>query len=184
MRRLAFSIRTSLIGAVLVTGILGATSFAAAQAADECPLPPLTLPLFAAATPADVAATPVVQADAPPMDEAGATEAMEVIVSCSNSGDPGVAYSIFTDRYLASLFANPDETYLPAFELQVEQGAAQPDRSLVLDTIESVTVLPDGRVEVVATTSTNGTTYTDTFILAWVDGAWLIDDVTSFDPVP
>lgn len=184
MRPLPLPLKTTVIGAFLLAASLTSTSFAVAQADDACPLPSLTLPLFAAATPADVAATPVAQADAPVLDEAAASEAMEVLVSCSNSGDPAVAYSIFTERYLASLFDDPDVTYLPAFEQQIELGAVQPDRSLKLDEVDSVAMLPDGRVEVVATTSTNGTRYTDTFVLAWVNGDWLIDDVTDFDPLP
>lgn len=184
MRSLAGSIRTFVIVVVALAAVVGVTASSAAQPAAECPFAPLTLPLFAASPAADVAATPVAVTEAPVLDEAAATSAMEVIVSCSNSGDPAIAYSIFTDRYLASLFANPDETYLPAFEQQIDQGAVQPDRSLVLAEIVSVTSLPDGRVEVVATTTTNGTSYTDTFVLAWVDGSWLIDDVTEFDSAP
>jgi hypothetical protein len=34
----------------------------------------------------------------------------------------------------------------------------------------------------VATISSESETYTDTFVLVLVDGNWLIDDVTNFDP--
>ncbi len=184
MRSLTGSIKRLGIAAIALTSLAGVTVSGVAQSEVDCPLPPLTLPLFAATPPAEVASTPVPVTDAPSLDEAGAQEAMTVIVSCSNSGDVAVAYSIFTDRYLASLLDDPDEVYLPAFEQQVDQGAVQPERTLELTEIVSVTPLPDGRVEVVAVTSTNGMDYTDTFVLAWFDGAWLIDDVTSLDPAP
>ena len=182
MHSLAGSIRTIWIVILALLGVIGLSVTGSAQDDDACTLAPLTLPLFAASPPAEVAATPVAVEDAPVLDEASAASAMELIVSCSNSGDPAVAYAIFTDRYLASLFADPDEVYLPAFEQQIDQGAVQPDRSLELTEIVSVTPMEDGRVEVVATTAINGTSYTDTFVLAWVDGVWLIDDVTALDP--
>jgi hypothetical protein len=144
--------------------------------------PALTLPLFAATPAAEVAATPVDVSAAPVLDTAGAEAAMSVIVSCANSGDVAVAYSIFTERYLASLFADPTETYLPAFELQIADGETQPEGSLELVSIDSVTSLPDGRTEVVATIGSAVETYTDTFVLVSLDGNWLIDDVTNFDP--
>lgn len=182
MRSIQYPIASVTIGILILACLITSTPAARAQSATSCPLAPLTLPLFEAATPADVAATPVVSSDAPALDEDGAREAMEIIVSCSNSANPAVAYAIFTDRYLASLFSDPAETYLPAFEQQIAQGAVQPDRSLELEDIVSINVLPDGRVEVTATTAANGARFTDTFTLVWVDGAWLIDDVSVFNP--
>jgi len=166
----------------LALGILSGPAMVAGQDAAECPLPPLTLPLFAATPAAEVAATPVDASAAPALDAAGAEMAMTVIVSCANSGETAVAYSIFTERYLASLFADPTQTYQPAFELEIASGVTQPEGTLELVSIDSVTTLPDGRTEVVAIIDSASATYTDTFVLVSLDGNWLIDDVTNFDP--
>lgn len=166
----------------LAWAILSGPSLVTGQIQATCPLPPLTLPLFAATPAAEIAATPIAVADVPVLDEAGAESAMSVIVSCANSSDVAIAYSIFTERYLASLFADQTETYQPAFELQIANGSTEPESTFELTSINSVTALPDGRMEVVASVSSASSTFTDTFILVLVDGNWLIDDVTDFDP--
>lgn len=170
------------VAVTLALAVLAGPSVVAGQDPGTCPFPALTLPLFAATPAATVAATPVDASAAPALDEAGAEEAMSVIVSCANSGDVAVAFSIFTERYLASLFADPTETYQPAFELQIASGPSESEGTFELESIESVTPLSDGRVEVIATVSSASATYTDTFILVSIDGNWLIDDVTNFDP--
>jgi hypothetical protein len=155
----------------------------AGQGDSTCPLPPLVLPLFAATPAAEIAATPVDGSASPVLDQAGAEAAMAVIVGCSNSDDPAISYSIFTPPYLASLYADPTQTYQPAFELQIANGATGQEGTFELVSVESVTSLPDGRTEVVATISAaSAIYYTDTFVLVLVDGNWLIDDVTNFDP--
>jgi hypothetical protein len=184
MRMPVTSLKFMIAIGMMVTMMLVPTGWASAQHGPGCTLSPLTLPLFEATPAVDVAATPVGGEDASFLDQEAATVAMEQIVVCSNSGDPAVAYAIFTERYLATLYADPGETYQPAFEERLNQGALQPDRNLVLDEVQSVTPLADGRVEVVATISGSGVSYTDTFILAMVGGEWLIDDVTLLQPAP
>lgn len=154
-----------------------------AQSSVDCALSPLTLPLFGATPVAIVASTPVAMASTANVDEAVITTAMEMIVTCANSADPAIANSIFTERYLASLFLDPS-TYLPAFEQELDNASSQVVGTLMLDEIVSFTVRSDGRIEVVARLHNASESYTDTFVLVYVGGAWLIDDVTNLDPLP
>lgn len=177
-QRVIAAVGAAAIGATLLFGQNGA-----AQSAVDCPLSPLTLPLFDATAVAIVASTPLALDSAPGVDDVAITAAMETIVTCANSANPAVANSIFTERYLASLFLDP-ATYLPAFELQLESESTQVVGTLKLDEVVSVTVLADGRVEVVAELHNDSESYTDTFVLAFVGGAWLIDGVPNLDPLP
>lgn len=171
------------VGVTMVMATISFGQNGAAQDLGDCALKPLTLPLFDAAPVAVVAATPVSMEMAPAVDELAIADAMETIVTCANSANLAEANSIFTERYLASLFLDPT-TYLPALEQELDSPSTQVTGTLELDEIISVTVLADGRTEVVAKLHNSSASFTDTFVLAYVDGAWLIDDVTNLDPQP
>lgn len=174
---------TTAVCALTVVATLWFGQGGIAQSSGDCALSPLTLPLFDATPVAVVASTPVAMESTADVDEAAVTDAMEMIVTCANSADPKEANSIFTERYLASLFLDPS-TYLPAFEQELDNPSSQVMGTLQLDDIVSFTVHSDGRIEVVAKLHNSSESYTDTFLLAYVGGAWLIDDVTNLDPRP
>lgn len=89
---------------------------------DDCPLEPLTLPLFGATPAAIVAASPIAINPEANVDEAAIDQAIEDIVACINSGDPALQNAIFTERYLAEQFADPAQAYQPRFEVELSMG--------------------------------------------------------------
>jgi hypothetical protein len=177
-------LKVAVLLAILAASVATATSAAAQDTA--CPLPPVTLPLFDATPAAEVPganATP-----ASPDDPARAateeeitqfTAAVEVIVACINTGSGPLVNAVFTDRYLASRFADPTRLYQPDFERMIEQTAATalPAEPLVIDNIENVQVREDGRLSGRVVLSSGGQTWRDTLVLAQVGDYWLIDDV-------
>lgn len=183
-RRVSRSGRVTIIPVLMIVALMLPGAVSASQTGNECGLAPLALPLFQATPVAIIAATPAVVADNPPVDDAAVEVAMQVIVACANNVDPAVAYAIFTNRYLASQFLDPAVTYLPAFEYMLATGAETAEGTLVLDSVVSWQVLPDGRLQVEARMGNDSASFTDTFILAHNDGAWLIDEVMNLEPEP
>lgn len=157
---------------------------ATAQEESECALPPLTLPLFDATPAAIVAATPIDSGGPATVDEAEIRAAVEMIVTCANSADPRQVNAIYTERFLAERFADPTVANQPAFEESLDRETGTIPTSLVLDGVEDITPLEDGRVSVVAVISSSTSTFRDTLILANVDGDWLIDGLGELDPAP
>jgi hypothetical protein len=155
---------------------------ATAQEESDCTLPPLTLPLFDATPAAIVATTPVIADGPQTVDEEEIRAAVELIVTCANSEDPKLINAIFTERFLAERFADPTTASQPVFEQSLDQEEGVIPTSLVLDGIEDVTPLDDGRVSVVAVITSSTSTFRDTLILANVDGNWLIDGLGELDP--
>jgi hypothetical protein len=184
MRRFSTTaIRTApVIVALSLLTLLGPA--ATAQEESGCTLPPLSLPLFDATPAAIVAATPVAAEGPVEVHEEEIREAVEMIVTCANSADPKLVNAIFTERYLAERFADPATTSLPVFEQSLDHEDGIISTSLVLDGVEEITPLDDGRVSAVAVISSSTSTFRDTLILANVDGAWLIDDLGELDPAP
>ncbi|HEU0163794.1 MAG TPA: hypothetical protein VFQ54_02050, partial [Thermomicrobiales bacterium] len=126
-------VSSALAGSLLLT-VLDATGTAVGAAAQTaspspavatCSLDPVTLPLFDATPPGQIvaqsspAASPSaggVTRPASSAEQAELTSAIDVIVACMNTGNPAQIYGIFSDRYLAAMFADPAKAYLPAFE--------------------------------------------------------------------
>ena len=151
-------------------------------AAEMCTLDPVTLPLFEATPAAVIAATPLASTTDAPVDDDEIRVAIEILVVCMNSGDAAYRYAIFTDRYLATQFTDPAQTYQPQFEEQLAQGPIEPEGDLRMLDIREITPLDNGSVSVIVELSSRVSTFRDTLILVNVDGAWLIDDVVILDP--
>jgi hypothetical protein len=153
----------------------------AAQAEVSCELTPLTLPLFDG-TPvvemATPAATPAIQA----LTEDEATDILEMYVACTNTGDPTLVWAMFTPRWFADQFADPEEHYLPAFEYGIATGHDQVVEPLLLQSIDDIVLLDGGRVAVTATFASGAFTWTDQLILTNIDGQWFIDEVVLLSP--
>jgi hypothetical protein len=171
--------------AMLMLALPHAVAAQSSSAAD-CELDPVTLPLFdatpaaeipgAIATPASPDAT---GQPASPEDTEIYRTALDALVACTNTGEPEYAYAIFTERYLASLFVDPDRFYQPAFERMIAQGDLDIGDSepLTVENIDHVMVLADGRLSGRVVTTSAGISWTDILILQQVGDDWLIDDV-------
>lgn len=168
-----------IVMSVLVGGTVSAQTPASEVA---CELTPLTLPLFDA-TPLATVAAEVSPTPVGSFSEDQATEVLEQYVACINTGDLTLVWAMFTPRWFAREFADPEVHYLPAFEQMLDNGAnPQPLQDpIALDAIRSITVRPDGMVDVTATFSSDGESWTDRLTLALIDGEWLIDDVHPVD---
>ena len=89
---------------------------------------------------------------------------------------------MFTPRWFSSQFANSEEHYLPAFEYEIASGNVPVENPLVLESVDELERMDDGRWGVTATFSSGGQRWTDQLILANIDGQWLIDDVVLVSP--
>jgi len=143
-----------------------------------CQLSPLELPLFGGTPAATIASTPA-SSLATPVDasEEDIRAALDQFVACTNTGDPALAWAMFTPRLLASVFTDPQVHYLPAFEQMLDGPMVVAEPPLELVEMGEIESLPDGRVEVTATYRSGDSTWTDTLTLVNVDGQWLIDGV-------
>lgn len=164
---------------VPVVLLLAFTPIADAQA--SCTLTPLTLPLFNG-TPVTELATPQASPAVAELTEAEATEVLEMYVACTNTGDPTLVWAVFTPRWFSTQFADPEEHYLPAFEYEIANGNTPVVDPLVLESVDEVERMDDGRYAVTATFSSGELRWTDQLILANIDGQWLIDDVVLITP--
>jgi hypothetical protein len=175
--------------AIVVAGaawLLVAMAWSGAAVAQDgeatCTLDPVSLPLFDATPAAALAGTPVDVPDDIQVDDATIEDAVIQIVACINTNDPAYQYAIFTDRYLAEQFADPTQTYQPAFELQISFGPSQEPGSMELEGISGIEQLESGQVSVVVELTNSVSVFRDTLILVPVDGVWLIDSIAAFDP--
>jgi hypothetical protein len=171
---------------LLVGGTESARMVGAQGASAECVLSAVGLPLFDGTPAAEI---PGAKGTPASPDDPGreATDAeieefaasIDVILGCINTGDAQYANAIFTERYLASKFADPNVLYQPDFERMIAEnsGNAPDSVPLELDSIEDVVVREDGRVSGRVTFSSAGTSWRDTLVLKQVDEHWLIDDV-------
>lgn len=148
----------------------------------QCVIPPVTLPLFDATPAAMVAATPQAATGPATPGDGEIEQAVADLVDCINTGDPAFVYAVFTERYLASLFADPAAAYQPELEQQIANGALSTPDTFTLVAISGITPLDDGRVSVTITLANGVSEFRDTLTLALVDGTWRIDDVTGLDP--
>jgi hypothetical protein len=173
-----------MLGGAMTLGVAGMPAVAQEETV-ECTLPPLTLPLFGG-TPVAVFASPEASPDAatPDASEEEITAALEQIVACVNSGDPALAYAVFSPGWFAREFSDPESHYLPAFERMLDTGGLPTAEPLVLVQVDGITGHPDGRVEVVATFTSGGSTWNDRLILIESDGVWLIDEVAEAETAP
>lgn len=146
-----------------------------------CELTPLTLPLFDG-TPVAALATPAASPATEALSDEEATEILEMYVACTNTGDPTLVWAMFTPRWFSVEFADPEEHYLPAFEYEIATGSDDIVNPLVLEGVEGIELLEDGRVAVTATFSSADTEWTDQLILAEVGDQWLIDEVVLVSP--
>ena len=179
-------IATLFTGLSLLLGCLLSTSVVAAQSDAVCVLTPVELPLFDATPASEIPGalgTPASPDDpareATDEEVAAFTDAVDVFLTCINTGEARFANAIFTERYLAAKFADPNILYQPDFEQMIADNiAGLPDAEpLVVDEITDVQVRDDGRISARVTLSSAGTSWSDTLVLKQVDEHWLIDDV-------
>lgn len=178
-------IRTVLLAPLLALAFAASVVLPGAGAqtlTGECPLEPLTLPLFDATPAAQVAATPLAAAPEASIGEEAILAAVEDLVDCVNTGDAAYQYAIFTRRYLAERLADSSATYQPAFEQQLSQGPTDVEESFELVGVSDIAPLDGGLVTVTIELAGGGATYRDTLVLANVDGVWLIDAIEELDP--
>ena len=154
--------------------------------AGNCTLSPVGIPLFGGTPAAVIAATPAAEVlgEAAQVDPATIQEAVSGIAECVNTGDPSYQYAIFTPRYLAAQFDDQAGHYQPAFEQLLDTPAVPATGRFELVSVEDLQGHPDGRVQVTLVLRSDQVTYRDTFLLAYVDDDWLIDEVVALDPVP
>ena len=168
---------------LLVPALVALLTFLApgVSAQATCTLTPLTLPLFGG-TPIAQHATPQASPTAAELSESDATDVLELYVACTNTGDPTLVWAMFTPRWFSTQFADSEEHYLPAFEYEIATGTTPLVNPLVLESVDEVVRMDDGRYGVTATFSSGEQRWTDQLILAHVDGQWLIDDVVLVSP--
>lgn len=151
-----------------------------------CPLEPVSLPLFNATPAAEIESAGATPASADDSGRTGSDEdiaefesAIAVLLACINTENPALANAVFTERYLASWFADPTVHYQPAFERTIAEGSpgAQDRQPLELAGVEEVRVLDDGRLSGRVVLQSAGVTWRDTLVLRQVADIWLIDDV-------
>lgn len=159
-----------------IVGAALAITPVAHAAEPACALEPLDLPLFGG-TPVAQLVDPATPAAARDASESEIRTALEQFVACTNTGDPRLAWAVFSPRWFATMFADPTVHYLPAFERMLDHPAVVSGAPLELRTIEAITPLPDGRIEVTATFASGDEAWTDTLVLVLIDGTWLIDEV-------
>jgi hypothetical protein len=160
-------------------------------APDECQIAlPETIE-FPADSMRPVAATPrpiITEAETPfappagePADEetvAAITATVRESIACRNAGDFARMLVFFTPNMLAELYGSP-ATVDPEVLQGIQEGprALPEPRRLRLDAIESIVMVPDGRVGAVVETSTPRREFRDYlfFVLDAESGRWLID---------
>jgi hypothetical protein len=160
-------------------------------APDECQIAlPETIE-FPADSMRPVAATPrpiITEAETPfappagePADEetvAAITATVRESIACRNAGDYARMLVFFTPNMLAELYGSP-ATVDPEVLQGIQEGprALPEPRRLRLDAIESIVMVPDGRVGAVVETSTPRREFRDYlfFVLDAESGRWLID---------
>lgn len=151
------------------------------QAEATCELTPLPLPLFDATPLADLA-TPVTTPATDALSEDEVADVLEMYVACTNTGDPTLVWAMFTPRWFSAQFADSEEHYLPAFEYEIATGHIEVVDPLVLESVDDIELLEDGRLAVTATFTSGDLEWTDQLVLANVDGQWLIDEVVLVSP--
>ncbi len=166
---------------VVLMAMVSAPTLAESQSDFTCELTPLTLPLLGG-TPVAEFATPTASPVTIELGDAQATDILTMYVACTNTGDPTLVWAMFTPRWFSTQFADSEEHYLPAFEYEIATGNAPVADPLVLETVDTIEPLPDGRVAVTATFSSADMEWTDHLILANIDGEWLIDQVVLISP--
>jgi hypothetical protein len=160
-------------------------------APDECQIAlPETIE-FPADSMRPVAATPrpiITEAETPfappagePADEetvAAITATVRESIACRNAGDFARMLFFLTPNMLAELYGSP-ATVDPEVLQGIQEGprALPEPRRLRLDAIESIVMVPDGRVGAVVETSTPRREFRDYlfFVLDAESGRWLID---------
>jgi hypothetical protein len=185
MYKLSFrSLSVALIVAALVTTqfAFSGTVAQTPDSPDGCTLSPVTVPLFDATPAAAIAATPATTSTVTEIDEAEIRDAIGVIVACINSSDAAYQYAIFTDRYLAEQLADPTQTYQPQFEQQLDRGETDSESAFSLVGVPEVSLQPNGMVLATILLSNGDRVFSDTVLLANVEGVWLIDSIEDFDP--
>lgn len=165
----------------LLAGMLVAAPALSASAQDstQCPLQPISLPLFDATPAAVIVQTPSVSAEVPEPGEDEITLAAEGIIACTNESPQALRYAVFTDRLLAVQFTKDEPAYQPSFERMIANGTAPGEGVNVLEGISDLVSLGDGRVEVTFHITTSEGSVEDRLILAWDPDrqAWLIDGI-------
>lgn len=162
----------------MLIGIIAFALAVPAATAQEavCTLTPLSLPLFDA-TPVAQLATPTGTPSATTLSAEEAAGVLEEYAACINTGDPTLAWAIFSPRWFGTTFADPTEHYLPAFEQELAAGVVPVTDPLSLLSVDAIAETGDGRVAVTATFVGADQQWTDTLVLVNYDGQWLIDEV-------
>lgn len=170
------------IGAMLAVLVCAAGAApATAQDGNQCPLQPISLPLFEATPAAVIVQTPTASADAPEPTEEELTAAAEGLIACTNESSQAVRYAVFTDQLLALQFTKDDPAYQPSFERMIATGELSEPGSNVLQGVSDIEPLDEGRVAVTLHISTPDGELEDRVVLAWDADreAWLIDGIVS-----
>lgn len=166
--------RFLMIGALLALLVAGSVSVTAAQtaapaatgAATTCTAPRYDIRSLLkrlAATPAaeqptpNATSTPPDTSGAKPADDATVAQVNDVMkeyIACANTGDPLKIFSFYSDRFLVSEVGSqfgghltPDnaDQFADLLEKQMATPTAAAEQT-VLDHVEQVQVLPDGRI--------------------------------------
>lgn len=197
--------RIALLGLVIVA-IVFAVSLVFGGSSDDprpdatpivlatCPLPPRPLTflghLVQTPLPGEITPTFDTIPDGQPPDgqTARAIEAtLSTYIDCSNSGDVMRWLSLYSDDYLRRAF-DPKDELDPGTANQLVESIATPepvaaDAAITLVAIRTMVQLPDGRVAVVLETDGGDPdpegTDVNLFVLAPMDGRWIIDDAVN-----
>lgn len=173
--------RLIVLAVILIMPLFAIDASAQSQPEVNCELTPLTLPLFDG-TPVVDLATPQASPMALELSETEAAHVLNMYVACTNTGDPTLVWAMFTPRWFSTQFADSEGHYLPAFEYEIATGNTPVTDPLVLESVDGIDMLDDGRVGVTATFSSADMQWTDQLILTNLDGEWLIDEVVLISP--
>ena len=151
----------------------------------ECTVPELSQSELVAIVSTASALTPVSEAKSPgsePSDDAvmqAVSEVVRLSVACANANMPLRSLSLFSERYLQQRFGADSQDDIGHLIASISRtpGPVEDRDLLSLDSISEGTLLADGRLSVVVTTSNARVVFVDTILLFEVEGTWLIDEV-------
>ncbi|GIW04409.1 MAG: hypothetical protein KatS3mg059_1029 [Thermomicrobiales bacterium] len=110
---------------------------------------------------------------------AGITDTVQQVIACDRAGDPYRLYALFSDRLLRRLAGLPGPSLLDELATPAPAPAGFDQ---YLDAVESVQVLPDGRVSALITRGGIEDAHpapgrTQLIIFVYERGRWVVDDV-------
>lgn len=185
--------RGLMIGTILLTLLLTATSAASAQEATPasagCTVEPRTeeelmalaaTPYAPQATPAE--ATPATLPPGDPVDVAtiaALTDTLSQVAACARAGDINRLLALYSDEYIVQhIFAREPQPIIPG---RPQDGtpaipAATPGAAFATSEVHEANLLPDGRIAAEVAT---GDALDVVFFVEADDGRWVIDEIHS-----